>query len=343
LTEFDAIYYDGKTSARNIVRVRAQEDSLHIAGVALGVEVRLAEISVDAPISGARRVLQLPGGAQLQTDDESAVDVLFPRANRLERWVHALERSWRYALAALVALVVFVAWCIYYGLPMAAEFVARSIPRETEANLGQQTLRAIDASLCAPTKLEASRQQSLRADFDALTAGLADAQRYRLELRACDKMGPNAFALPGGAIVLTDALVGLAQNDAQVSAVLAHEIGHVRYRHGLRQMLQAAGLAALISALSGDATSITGLAVALPTLLLQYGYSREFENEADGYALQRLKEIGLSPRDFAEILKRLDDFHNKDLRRDAVGKPTQDYLSTHPSTARRIERILSSP
>ena len=164
-------------------------------------------------------------------------------------------------------------------------------------------------------------------------------------MRTSGKIGPNAFALPGGAIVLTDGLVDLARNDAQVSAVLAHEIGHVRHRHGLRQALQAAGLAALITALAGDAVSITSLAVTLPTLLLQNGYSREFEDEADSYAFQRLREIGLSPKDFAEIIARLEEFRSKDAgaTRSNTGERNMDYLSTHPATARRIERALSSP
>ena len=137
---------------------------------------------------------------------------------------------------------------------------------------------------------------------------------------------------------MTDALVKLARNDDQISAVLAHEIGHVRHRHGLRMSLQAAGLAALAAALFGDATSITSLATMLPTALLQNGYSRELEAEADDYAFQRLKEIGLSPKAFAEIMLLLE----KDHKRRSGGE-SKDYFSTHPATAKRIERALAAP
>jgi hypothetical protein len=343
VTQFDAIYYDGKTSARNAVRVRTLDDSLHIASSTVNLEVPLAETNVDSPLAGTRRAIHLPGGAQLQTDDHAALEALFPRANRLETWVHGLERRWRYALAGLVVVVALSAWCVIYGLPLAAELAAGFVPRELEAKLGEQALSSIDVSLCAPSTLDAQRQQSLGASFGVLTAGLDDGYRYRLELRACGGMGPNAFALPGGAIVLTDDLVKLAQNDAQLSAVLAHEIGHVRHRHGLRQALQAAGVAALISTLAGDAVSITSLAVTLPTVLLQTGYSRKFEDEADSYAFQRLKEIGLSPRDFAEILTRLEEFRAKETgAKSTPGERTFDYLSTHPATAQRIERARAS-
>jgi predicted Zn-dependent protease len=161
-------------------------------------------------------------------------------------------------------------------------------------------------------------------------------------LRACRRIGPNAFGLPGGTIVVTDALAQLAQNSAQVSAVLAHEVGHVRERQVLRQMLQAAGVATLISALGGNSSAVTGLAVAVPALLLESGYSREFEDEADSYALQRLKEIGVAPNEFAEILKRLLEFENNNGGK-AQRKHSLDYVSTHPVTAPRIERALPNP
>jgi predicted Zn-dependent protease len=344
VTEFAATYYDGKTSARTAVRVWATQDKLRIIGAKLDVEIPLVSTRVDAPLAGIHRTIYLPEGAQLHTDDQAAVEELFPRTNLLENWVHRLERRWPYALAVLVLVAGFSVWCVKYGVPLAAEFATEFVSPELEANLGRQALSSIDATLCSPTRLDAEKQQSVRADFGMLTAGLDNSSRYQLELRACDRMGPNAFALPGGTIVLTDALVGLAQNDAQVSAVLAHEMGHVRYRHGVRMLLQAAGLGALISTLTADAVSITSLAVVLPTLLLQSGYSRDFEDEADSYAFQRLKAVGLSPSNLAEILERLEASRGKGTQAGKLdqGEGTFDYLSTHPATARRIERALAN-
>ena len=73
-------------------------------------------------------------------------------------------------------------------------------------------------------------------------------------------------------------------SDDELLAVLAHEIGHVRGRHAMRLVLQNSGLAVLLTALAGDAVGVTFLAVALPSMLLQSGYSRQFETEADDYA-----------------------------------------------------------
>ena len=141
-----------------------------------------------------------------------------------------------------------------------------------------------------------------------------------------------------------DDLVKLAQNDQQITSVLAHEIGHVRFRHGLRLALQGAGVAALVAALAGDAVTMTKLAVALPTLLLQNGYSREFETEADTYAFMRMKAIGLAPAHFADMMELLEkrrDAGKGKQDKDATPVETagsQDYLSTHPASAERIQR-----
>jgi Zn-dependent protease with chaperone function len=343
--EFDAVYYDGRTSRRTAVRVRASGDALHVSGPELNIEVPLAAAVIDPPVGDTRRVLHLPGGAQLQTADEAAIAVLFPRANRVEEWVHGLERRWAYALAAVIVTGGFAWWCVVFGLPLAARIVAATLPVEIERTLGEQTLAAVDNSFCAPTALDAARQAKLRKTLQTVTAGIADAHRYRLELRACH-VGPNAFAIPGGAIVLTDELAKLAQNEQQLAAVLAHEVGHVKNRHGLRMALQAAGVSVLVAAIAGDAVSITSLAVALPTALLQSGYSREFEYEADTYAYARLKALGISPRHFADILTRMEALHSKRpgaaTRRGKGADKARDYFSTHPMTAERIERALAN-
>ena len=339
MTEFDAVYFDGRTSARTPVRAHGGDGVLRITGAGVAIEVALAAVSVDARIGDTPRTLQLPGGAQLQTGDHAALGRLFPRANPFEAWVQRLERRWGIALASVAIIACTAWWFAVYGIPLAASAAARAVPPAVEAELGAQTLTALDNSFCSPSKLGAARRASIAALFGKLTAG--DATPYRLEFRACPRIGPNAYALPGGSIVVIDELVELAANDREVAAVLAHEIGHVRHHHALRLALQSAGVVALVSVLAGDAVSITGMAVMLPTLLLQNGYSREFESEADSFAFERLKAAGLSANDFADIMTRLEQYSKKhagETAADGKGPRVPDYLSTHPDIAQRIER-----
>lgn len=336
MTEFDAIYYDGSTARRSAVRVRVQGGRLHVLGDRIELQVPLDAVRADSPIASAPRSLALPGGAQLRTLATEASG-LFERTGRLETFVHALERRWPFALGALVMIAAFAWWAIVQGLPIAAEAIARHIPERADAAIGENALAAIDGRMCEPSELSPQMQERLQRDFARLVANLEDGHRYRLHLRNCPTIGPNAFALPGGPIVLTDQLAHLGHDFSEMTAVLAHEVGHVRLRHGLRTLLQGAGLAALISTLAGDAAAITSIAVTLPTVILQSGYSREFEDEADAFAIARLKQIGVSPRAFADILGRLEK-----ARPAKGGRGSRDYFSTHPLTAARIERALAA-
>jgi Zn-dependent protease with chaperone function len=148
--------------------------------------------------------------------------------------------------------------------------------------------------------------------------------------------------LPGGIVVVTDELVRVLGNDAQISAMLAHEIEHVRHRHALRETLQAAGAAALVSAAAGDAVSITTLATTLPTLLLERGYSRAFEDEADTFAFANLKQVGIPRKACADALTALEQAHPASRVAASSADSTFDYLSTHPPTAQRIARASAN-
>lgn len=336
MTEFEATYYDGRSAARTAVRVRVSGDRMQLVGDHVEMQVPLESVSADSPIASGPRSLSLPGGGQLRTADP-AVSELFARSGRVETLVHGLEQRWPYALGALFVIAVFAWWAIVHGLPLASETIARHIPARADAAIGEHALAAIDGRMCQPSRLSPQMQERLQRDFARLVAGLDDGHRYRLHLRNCQPIGPNAFALPGGPIVLTDQLVEFGGDFSEMTAVLAHEVGHIRLRHGLRTLLQGAGLAALISTLAGDAAAITSIAVTLPTVILQSGYSREFEDEADTFAIARLKQIGISPRAFANILERLEK-----ARPNKGARGSRDYFSTHPLTAARVERALAA-
>jgi predicted Zn-dependent protease len=343
VVEFDAVYFDGHSSARHKVHARGDAQRLALSGDGVDIVVSLADARWEPPVSaGKRHALRLASGAQLQTEDGAALAALLPGAPKAHGMLQKLERRWSYALGAFAVIALFATLAIVYGVPIAAKHVAYALPPEMEGEIGSETLAAID-KMCAKSALSDARQQEIRERLAKLTAGIEGT--YRIEFRSCGiDIGPNAFALPGAIIVVTDDIVTLAQTPGELSSVLSHEVGHVLHRHSTRQALQAAGVAALVTALAGDAVSITGLAAAVPTVLLESGYSRQFEEEADDFAFRRMKEVGLSPRDFARMMSRLEDV---EARRHAASKAkgetrVLDYLSTHPATRKRIERALAA-
>jgi Zn-dependent protease with chaperone function len=161
-------------------------------------------------------------------------------------------------------------------------------------------------------------------------------KKYRelpLELVFRRGAGPNAFALPDGTVVVTDELVELAKNDNEIMSVLAHEIGHVHHRHGLRMALESSTVLLLISTYFGDVTQLTTLSAALPGVYAQAHYSRDLETEADTFALDYLEKSGIPKKHFADIMRSLKKFTGPDP------KHGLQYLSSHPPTDERIRRF----
>jgi Zn-dependent protease with chaperone function len=219
---------------------------------------------------------------------------------------------------------------VQFGIPALAHVVARSLPASAEATLGDGALTALDETWFAASELPPERRAAIEARFEAIAAGVEP--KPRLVMRAGSKIGANALALPGGTVVLTDELVTLAENDDEIVAVLAHELGHVAHRHSMRSVLQNTGVGVLVAAALGDIVSISSLAGTLPTLLIQLQYSRRFEREADAFAVEHLAQSGVPPEALASMLERLEQSHGG-------GGSLPAYLSTHPDTGERVREI----
>jgi len=279
-------------------------------------------------IANTPRWLYLPGGGACVTQDNDAVDRI-THTGRYDRALQVWEsRPWLAAFA--VALVAASTWFLVdRALPVAADEIARRIPREAEKVLGEGTLQGMDGFLLHPSKLPAARQEALRTKFAAAAQRAGDGTPYRVEFRESPALGANAFALPSGIIVMLDDLVKLARRDDEILGVLAHELGHVHHRHTMRRLLESSGTALVIAGLTGDIASTTSLAAAAPTLLIQTKYSRDDEREADAYAVELMQKAQLNPRYLATMLGRLE----SGPRHHRPGLP--DFLSTHPAPEER--------
>jgi Zn-dependent protease with chaperone function/TPR repeat protein len=280
-------------------------------------------------IANTPRWLYLPGGGACVTSDNDAVDRM-TRDRRYERILHLWESRPVYAVLA-IALVAATLWVLIdQVLPAAIEQIADRIPVEAEAALGRETLRGMEKYFLQPTRLPAARQEALRTKFNAMARAADQSVPRRLEFRASPVVGPNAFALPSGIIVMTDELVKRARSDQEILAVLAHELGHVHHRHTMRRLLEGSATALIIAAVTGDIASTTSLAAAAPTLLLQTKYSRDNEREADVYAVNLMRKAGIEPRHFGTILARLEADEPQ-----RGGLP--NFLSSHPPTEERAK------
>lgn len=320
-----ASYFDGKTSRRCRVMLSVEDDMAIVSGEA-SRRCPLSALRVSEASQHGARLVTFPDGAYLEIEDQEGFGRMLAETGHTDTLVARLQQSWRATLLAALAMAAAILLMWRFALPLAGEMVAAMLPTAVERTLGDATLKAVDARMMEPTRLPADRQQRINARFAGLTQSAASAPRYELLFRK-SRIGPNAFALPAGRIVLTDELAALLEGDEDaLMAVLAHELGHLRHRHLMRRLVHGAAIGAASMALFGDAS---GLVAGLPALMLDLRYSREAEREADLYAAGFLKAGGLSAATLARALERL-----ADGKEDGPA-----YLSSHPATEERIVRL----
>jgi hypothetical protein len=159
---------------------------------------------------------------------------------------------------------------------------------------------------------------------------------YPWEFHCVNDRSINAFALPGGYVFVNRGVIEVAENEAQLAAVMAHELSHVALRHGTNQATKAAAAQAgvgIFGALFGGSTG--------GALLTQLGsftaggvllrYSRTAETQADVMGTQVLYDSGYDPRAMAQFFER--------LNQESKGKNPPEFLSDHPNPDRRLERV----
>jgi predicted Zn-dependent protease len=174
------------------------------------------------------------------------------------------------------------------------------------------------------------------------------ASRYRFQVHVARDPTLNAFALPGGYIVMHSELILRADTASELLGVLAHEMAHVTEQHGVRNLIASAGAALTLQALLGDPSGLLSAAATAAPFLLTQKYSRGFEHEADSEGFELLRSAGVDATgmlSFFETLKAEEEKSAAKVREElgeaagALLTGTPEFLSTHPATAGRIDAM----
>ncbi len=304
----DALYFDGRQGRGQPVRLQWHQGELLALDRDSGHTLQrwpAAQLRWPERTRHGQRVVHLQPGGQLQALDAAAFDAW--RGPAGDSRVVRLQQNWRAVAVSLLAVLGLAAAAYLWGVPWAARAVVALTPPSVDNNIGDAVLAQIETELLKPSALPVARRDALQIRFgQALAAAYpaGDRPAYQLHFRAAnERLGANALALPGGAIIITDALVkALDGADDTLLGVFAHEIGHLRHRHGMRSVAQVSLLAAAAGIAIGD---FSGIAAGGAALLGQLGYSRDAEREADDEAIRVLKANGISPRVMTVLFERL--------------------------------------
>lgn len=231
----------------------------------------------------------------------------------------------------IISITIIFATVIYltftYGLDFASKLIANIIPAEIQTKIGESTLQSMDIQSFEPSALPVFTQNKIRYQFYKLTN--QDSTQVKLFFRNASY--PNAFALPGNYIVVLDSLVKLSNDTvtyADVLGVLAHESGHLHYKHSLRMMIKAGLTGVVIGYLLGDFSSFIA---SVSHQLLSLSYSRQFEEQADDYAIELLHQQKISTVPLANLLEKISNTNEHG--------EMPEFLSTHPITSERVKKL----
>ncbi|TWT75377.1 M48 family metallopeptidase [Allorhodopirellula solitaria] len=238
------------------------------------------------------------------------------------------RRSLFYAVAFVAAtLVVVVAG--YFAVRSGAKAAVLALPTSVDAKIGDAAMQSM--TLEGPQVEDPVIVDAMQSIVDRLEPQAA-VEGFQFKVHVVDSPMVNAFALPGGNIVVYTGLIRSATSAEQVAAVLAHEMAHVTLRHGLQRAGQSLGIWAGMSLLIGDVSGLMGAGVDLFQTASANQYSRQHENEADREGVRMLQAADIDPAAMTQLFA-------------AINKEQGDlpeifaWISTHPDDASRIAQV----
>lgn len=238
-----------------------------------------------------------------------------------------IESSKHLLTISIVASLAILALGFFYFLPWASYQVAHHlIPDEVSEHVAIYTIETLDHAL-EPSQISAEKQKEIRERVYWLSSKVAD-QPFptTVHFRSLNDEA-NAFALPGGHIVLLDGLINLAENEQQLNAIILHEMGHIHHRHMMSHLVHSGFISITIALVTGEGSGVLDQLTGIASFSLNNLLSREDEREADLYASQAMINIYGSNDAMIKMLSLFQEQEN-------IVLPT--WLSTHPELEERI-------
>jgi len=325
-------YYDGISSRRFDITLSVSDRVVHIKGDSLDSLFKVDDIQIKPKLANLPTHIVFPDGSHCELPEQDGLHLLtdlIPDSRTLT-WIHRIENRFALILFTLIIAVLILFLIIRYAIPFTAKHVAYKIPLSVEQSMADEGLAVLDKIMFKPSKLPLARKNELIEYFNKVAAF---EKPLDIRFRSSKAIGENAFALPSGIIIFTDDMVNFAEDDRELLGIFAHEVGHVKKRHVLRHLLQDSTTGLLLILITGDVGSASSLVAAVPTILIQAKFSREFESEADDYAIDFLTKRNVSTHYLADILDRLQ------LKHKETDSEINAFLSSHPATAKRLLKL----
>jgi len=226
--------------------------------------------------------------------------------------------------ATSLMLLLFALWSTYvWLLPAITGYGAKVFPKKYEIEFGQKMYQ----SVLEGEQIDSSKTVAINQFFNQLKIE----KSYPVKITVIKSNITNAFALPGGGIVVYDAILNNMNSPEQLAALLAHEYSHVELKHATRNLFRTLSGYLFLSVIFGDMSGVGGVLIENAHQLRNLGYSRELETEADNHGLEVLQQNNINYMGMVDLFEL--------LKKESNGVHVNELISTHPDLDIRIRNV----
>jgi Zn-dependent protease with chaperone function len=227
-------------------------------------------------------------------------------------------------LAIIAGIILLLLVGLYLWLvPILGERMAKGFSKEAEINMGEQMYQSVKQQY----RIDVQKTAILNDFYKQLHYDVG----YPVSITVVESNEMNAFAIPGGHIVVYDAILDQMKTPEELAALLGHEASHIALRHSLRNIFRSMARQMFISLIVGDQSGIASVVVNNADALKGLQYSRSLETEADDNGLQLMQKSNINPQGMRRLMQM--------LQKESGGGEPAAFLSTHPVFNDRIQNI----
>ena len=336
----EAIYFDGQSSKPHSVNLKDQMDVLEVIFKDSESDIQLywpyQDITVESFSSGKKTLLSYGDFPQerIEINGDHAdmyAKIVLRHASKIKKYEYKITKMepFKLVITSFIVLAATISFYVFFIAPNVAEQAVKLIPLSVEAKVGE----AMYNNMAFMIGVDTSKSRKLESFYQA--CGFSS--NYDIRIDYADNNMVNAFAVPGGQIVVFKGLIKETQQWDELAALMGHELAHVNQRHSFKQIARGVSSYLIISVMTGDVAGASSVILDYAKQIHELANSRAHEREADMIGLNYLKELRIRPLAMRDLMQRLMDSHEEPSS--VAIHSNLEYLSTHPLSANRINYI----
>lgn len=276
-------------------------------------------VKLEVERASLRAVIEIESAEALQTIKEDRFDKNRKPLLSVSSWI----------IVALVGVAMVVVLFFTAGANALSGEIAKLIPVETEAEFG----KAFFQQSVSQAKInDDSATVAVLKKCATIVERFSNGRAYKFRIVIVEDSVKNAFALPGGYIVVYRGILDLMDNQDEFFGLLGHESGHVYLQHGFKRIIRGSLVALTFAMIFGDAGGVSAILLENGKTLLNLAYDRNEESAADEFGFDALTRAGADTYGIVSLFEKLDRASG-DLQMPA-------FLSTHPEPKARVKELM---